>query len=260
LGYCDLCDAVVAPSQSMARFLIEHGVTAPVRTIPTGIDIDAFSKGSGKGIRATLGIPADAFVVGHVGRLAIEKNLDYLTDSIVRLLQIEKQAHFLAIGDGPMKESMAQVFAGHGLAHRVHLPGAVEGDRLADMYAAMDVFAFSSHSETQGLVLAEAMAAGVPVIALSAFGTREMVRCELNGWLLDTDASTQQFAEALQWLHDLDGDQRHRLRLAASRTAALFRRERATASMLALYQAQALVQRDAKPVKDSIWQIAKRRI
>ncbi|MCC2596589.1 glycosyltransferase [Pusillimonas sp. MFBS29] len=260
LGYCDLCDAVVAPSQSMADFLTEHGVTAPVKTIPTGIDPRSFSGGDGNGLRSSLGIPADAFVVGHVGRLAIEKNLDYLTDAIIDFLQSEKRAHFLVAGDGPMKESIARAFAAHGLAHRVHLPGAVKGDSLAGMYAAMDAFAFSSHSETQGLVLAEAMAAGVPVVALDAFGTREMVRSGFNGWLLDTDAPPRRFAEALQWVHDLDDARRRRLQLAASRTAALFSRERATASMLDLYCMQALEQPGVKSINDSIWQTAKRRI
>ncbi|AEC18729.1 glycosyl transferase group 1 [Pusillimonas sp. T7-7] len=260
LGYCDLCDVVVAPSQSMAGFLVDHGVTAPVKTIPTGIDITAFSAGDGNRIRADLGIPADAFVVGHVGRLAMEKNLNYLADSVERFLAVEKRAHFLVVGDGPMREQMKRSFAAHGLADRVHLPGAFGGDHLTDMYAAIDAFAFSSHSETQGLVLAEAMAAGVPVIALDAFGTREMVRSRLNGWLLHADAPPNQFAEAIQWTHDLDVDAKRRLRSAARRTAALFSRERATASMLDLYHAQTLVQHDARSVKDSVWQTAKRRI
>src|SRR5690606_3285394 len=86
LGYCDLCDAVVAPSQSMAEFLLQHGVTTPISTIPTGIDIAAFSKGDGHCIRKAFDIPTNAFVVGHVGRLAVEKNLEYLVDSVVRFL------------------------------------------------------------------------------------------------------------------------------------------------------------------------------
>src|SRR5690606_226772 len=150
--------------------------------------------------------------------------------------------------------------AAHGLADRDHLPGAFEGERLVDTYAAIDAFAFSSHSETQGLVLAEAMAAGVPVIALDAFGTREMVRSGLNGWLLPSDAPSDQFAEAIRWAHDLDSDRKRRLGRAARRTAALFSRERATASVLDLYHEQILMQRKEKSVKDSIWQTAKRRI
>src|SRR5690606_2986431 len=141
--------------------------------------------------------------------------------------------------------------AAHGLADRDHLPGAFEGERLVDTYAAIYAFAFSSHPETQGLVLAEAMAAGVPVVALNAFGTREMVRSGLNGWLLQHETPPDGFARALQCVHDLDGGARRRLGRAARRTAALFSHERATASMQELYLAQVLTQRTRKSVDDS---------
>lgn len=244
----------------MGGFLVDHGVATLVTTIPTGIDIAGFEGGDGNRARAALGIPRDAFVVGHVGRLAPEKNLDYLTQAIRSFLIAEEKAHFLVIGDGPMREAMRRVFIAHGLAGRVHLPGASASDRLADMYAAMDVFAFSSHSETQGLVLAEAMAAGVPVVALDAFGAREMVRNGLNGRLLPTDAPPDGFAEAVRWAHDLGGAESRALRRAACRTAKLFTRERATSRMLELYRSLAPVRRKATVAEDSSWQTAKRRI
>src|SRR3546814_13322800 len=103
-----------------------------------------------------------------------------------------------------MREQMKRSFAAHGLADRVHLLGAFGGDRLTDMYAAIDAFAFSSHSETQGLVLAEALAAGVPLIALDAFGAREMVRRRLNGWLFHAVAQPDPFAGAIQLPTDID--------------------------------------------------------
>lgn len=261
LGYCDLCDAVIAPSRSMAGFLEEHGVRTPTSVIPTGIDIAMFDRSDGRAGRSAAGIPDGAFVVGHVGRLAPEKNLDYLADAVCRFLAVEERAHFLAIGDGPMRVPMRDLFAARGLAGRVHLPGAMEAERLAAMYAAMDVFAFSSHSETQGLVLAEAMAAGVPVVALDAFGAREVVRDRLNGRLLPSDARADEFAEAVRWIANLGREQRRTLFRAARRTARLFTRERAVLRTLELYRslAPAGAQR-AGSIDDSPWQAARRRL
>ncbi|MGS1097604.1 glycosyltransferase [Aquamicrobium terrae] len=260
LGYSDLCDAVIAPSRSMADFLIDRGVKAPVNTIPTGIEIDGFAGGDGNEVRRNLGIPADAFVVGHVGRLAPEKNLDYLADAIGRFLAAERRAHFLVVGGGPMKEPISRFFEEHDLAERIHMPGACEGERLASMYAAIDAFAFSSRSETQGLVLAEAMAAGVPVVALDAFGVREMVRDRFNGRLLPADVPSHSFAETVRWIGELDDRKRRALGKAAGRTARLFTRERATGSMLELYRSLASARRRVKTPKDGSWQTAMRRI
>nr|WP_218280103.1 glycosyltransferase [Verrucomicrobium spinosum] len=76
--FANLCDGVIAPSESIATMIKERGVESPVKVVPTGIDIKAFSSGDGRGMRKKLKIPDDAFVVGHLGRLAAEKNLEYL--------------------------------------------------------------------------------------------------------------------------------------------------------------------------------------
>ncbi|MCB1036875.1 MAG: glycosyltransferase, partial [Acidobacteria bacterium] len=73
VGYCNLCDAVIAPSGSIAGLLVERGVEIPIEVIPTGVDLEVFARGDGAAVRRRLKIPQDAFVVGHVGRLAPEK-------------------------------------------------------------------------------------------------------------------------------------------------------------------------------------------
>lgn len=259
LGYCDLCDAVIAPSRSMASFLVEHGVKRSPTTIPTGIEIGRFNGGDRYSARVAAGLPKDAFVVGHVGRLAQEKNLDFLAEAISRVLVLDTNAHFLVVGEGPMRQRLKALFADRGLAARVHLPGAIEGGRLADMYAAMDVFVFSSHSETQGLVLAEAMAAGVPVIALDAFGAREVVRDGLNGRLLPSNALAEQFAEAVSWFTSCNSKERQTLRKAAQRTSNLFTQEKATRRVLDLYRSL-VPQSMARTVDTSLWMTTTRRL
>ena len=101
------------------------------------------------------------------------------------------------MGDGDAREDMLSSFAEAGLEGRIHAPGKLAGADLADAYAAMDCFAFASQTETQGIVLAEAMAAGNPVVALDGSGVREIVRDGENGCLLPANASPDQFCQAL---------------------------------------------------------------
>lgn len=199
--YANLCAGVIAPSASIAALIRRRGVTSPVRVVPTGIDTAAFAGGDGRRARARLGLPARAFVVGHVGRLAPEKNLNYLAQAVALFLQRHPSARFLVVGGGPAEDELRTVFQEHGVAPRLVLAGSLTGPRLHDVYRAMDVFAFSSHSETQGLVVTEAMAAGRPVVALRAPGVRDVVRDGETGFLLAANASVAEFARHLARLH-----------------------------------------------------------
>ena len=236
LGYCDLCDHVIAPSESIADFLTHHEVEAPVTVIPTGIDVEMFASGNGAALRKRLGISAGSFVVGHVGRLAPEKNLEFLTLAVADFLDAHPGTHFIAVGKGPMREEMLRIFGTRGLSGRVHFPGALQQEELADCYAAMDVFAFSSLSETQGLVLAEAMAAGVPVVALDAPGAREVVSDMHNGCLLPEEASGEEFSEAIAFLRNSGRKQRTAMKENCRKTADGYSQAITTGMTASLYR------------------------
>ncbi len=195
--YANLCDLVLAPSESIAEILVQRGVTTPVSVAPTGIRVARFSGGCGEAIRSELGIPSDAPVIGHVGRLAEEKNLYYLARAVAATLRDHPDAWFLVVGSGEMDREIRGICDSAGVRERVRLAGSRTGHELANAYAAMDLFAFSSHSETQGLVVAEAMASGTPVIALDASGVREVLRDRENGRLLPSDSSEAAFSKAL---------------------------------------------------------------
>ena len=160
-------------------------------------------------------------MLGHAGRLAAEKNLGFLADAGMRFLQGNPNAYCLIVGSGPASDDLQARFTRAGFAERLILTGALDQRDLSDAYQAMDVFAFASHTETQGMVLAEAMCAGVPVVALDASGVREMLRDEDNGRLLKRE-DPECFVAALAWVAALGAEARQRLREGAQRTASAF--------------------------------------
>ncbi len=232
--YSNLADQVFAPSESIADLLRERGVESEIEVVPTGVDLDQFREGDGMDFRTRSGIPADAFVTGHLGRLAPEKNIEFLSESIAAFLQADSRAHCLIAGVGPAEQTLREVFERQGLTARLHFAGLLKQPQLSDSLHAMDVFAFASRSETQGMVLTEAMAAGVPVVALDAPGAREVVRDGINGRLLMHE-SVSEFADALRWVAQQPEAQRLELRQAAYRTAESFSMENMAERALSCY-------------------------
>jgi len=232
--FANLCDGVIAPSESLAELIKQRGVTVPVRVVPTGVDVEAFAAGDGGKFRRKVKLPPKAFVVGHVGRLAPEKNLGYLANAVAQFLKRTPDAWFLVVGGGPSEQALRETFVNAGVGDRMILAGKQTGRALADAYRAMDAFAFASLSETQGLVVTEAMAASVPVVALDAPGVREVVRNRQNGFLLPEKATEKRFADQLVRLH---AGQPARLAMAnaARETANHFSREHCADLALAFY-------------------------
>lgn len=234
-AYANLCDAVIAPSESTAAVLRERGVTVPIQVIPTGVRIEDFAKGSGSGFRDVVGIPRDAFVVGHVGRLAPEKNIALLADALAAFLKSMPAAQALVAGRGPSAHDLTEAARRAGVADRMHLLGPLEPPFLTSAYHAMDAFAFCSETETQGMVLTEAMAAGVPVVAVDAPGAREVVRDGANGFLLPF-FTLNAFADRLRRIAEAGAEERRAMQVAARQTAARFSMETTAGAALALYE------------------------
>lgn len=235
-GYANLCDAVIAPSLSVLRLLRERRVTRPIVEIPTGIDTAFFGAGDGAAFRKKFNIGADVLVIGHLGRLAKEKNLPYLAEAVALFMRQWPKACFLVSGKGDAEGEIRRILARNGQEEKLILTGVLAGADLADAYRAMDLFVFASQSETQGLVLTEAMAAATPVIALDASGAREVVRNGVNGILLPADAGVRQFAEAIATVAGTSQEDPRQMRESALATAARFSRQRCVMRLLDLYE------------------------
>jgi 1,2-diacylglycerol 3-alpha-glucosyltransferase len=232
--YCNLCTHVIAPSESVETLLRERGVIVPLTSIPTGIDLDFFSSGDREAFLQKNSVPEQALVLGHVGRLAAEKNLDFLARAVGSFLQTHADAVFVVIGAGDHAEAFRETVNAHARPQQLIMAGQQTGEDLADAYAAMDLFVFSSQSETQGMVLAEAIAAGAPVVALDGPGVRDVVTWD-NGRLLPADATGEQFAEAIEQL-TANPEGLARLRARAQQSIENFSLKHCADRLVALYE------------------------
>jgi glycosyltransferase involved in cell wall biosynthesis len=148
-------------------------------------------------VRRALGFGPDDAVIGYVGRIAVEKNVTFLADALARVAAERPGARFLFVGDGPARPEVER-----RMGPQARFVGYRRGDDLADHYAAADLFAFSSVTETFGNVVLEALASGLPVVALRAGGIGDIVQPGVNGLLLDPKTTPDPFARAVMTLVD----------------------------------------------------------
>ncbi len=173
---CNEADGIVVPSTAMFRVLKEYGVRSRMAVIPTGLDLDGWVGGNGRRFRSQRGIDDASPVLVHLGRLAFEKNIDFLFDVLVKVKESFPDIVFILAGEGPAEPHLVRTVARLGLQKNVVFTGNLHRrEDLWDCYSAGDVFVFASRTETQGLVLLEAMALGVPVVSTAVLGTLDIL-------------------------------------------------------------------------------------
>ena len=255
IGYCNLCDAIIAPSRSVADDLVMRNVTKHIEVIPTGINIAWWANGSKSAARELTGIPREAIVIGHVGRLAKEKNLTFLANAVAKFLSQCPNAWFVVAGLGSCEEGIQLACEHHGVSDRLLMFGVLDPLALRDLYHTFDVFAFASHSETQGIVLAEAMAAGAPVVAVDAPGVREIVTDRINGRLLPRD-DTDAFVTAIKWTVELNPANRDVMKRELLQTVKEYSLDHSIEQLLQLYEWSASIKRVGHSSEHQNWNAA----
>ncbi|HSI46589.1 MAG TPA: glycosyltransferase [Methylophilus sp.] len=196
---CQQVDTVVSPSAQMRDVLQQYGVTTPVSVIPTGLDASRFVPGDGAAFRAKYDIPAQRPLLLFVGRVAHEKNIQFLLEMLSLVIQDHPGVLLVITGEGPAEAMLKKMARDNGLQQNVMFLGYL--DRAVGLnaaYQAADIFVFASKSETQGLVLLEAMAQETPVVAIAELGTASILRHE-QGALIAQDDELH-FAEQVQTL------------------------------------------------------------
>jgi len=193
---------LIAPSTAMRDALLAYGVRTPITVIPTGLEADRFASGDGEGFRRRAGIAPGRPVLVHVGRIAHEKNIDFLLRMFVRVHARVPEALFLIAGEGPALEHCKRLAVELGVGEQVLFVGYLARDQeLLDCYSAGDVFVFGSRTETQGLVLLEAMAQGVPVISTARMGTVDILSAG-RGCVISPEHEVQFASHVVRVLHD----------------------------------------------------------
>ncbi len=198
---CREVDHLIVPSEQMAGVLQRYGIATPHTVLPTGIDLRAFAGGDGARFRQQHGIAADRPTLVTVSRLAIEKNIAFLLEVVKRLVVEFPALLFIVAGEGPDAPRLKKMAVNLGIAENVRFFGNLDRrNALLDCYRAGDAFVFASPTETQGLVLIEAMALGVPIVSTAVMGTATVLRDARSARISEEnpDAFTAQVAQLLR--------------------------------------------------------------
>ncbi|HHX11604.1 MAG TPA: glycosyltransferase family 4 protein [Clostridiales bacterium] len=187
--FTNKCDLVLAPTNSMKEYLLDNGTMTNVEIIPTGLleEDFAYDPDKSKGIRDRC-IGEKKYLFCTVSRLEKEKNISFILKGLTKLK--EKQGdcfRLLVIGDGSERAQLELEARKLAIGDNIIFTGSIDHDELANYYSACDGFLFASRSETQGIVLLEAMAVGLPVVAVEASGVNDVVKDGFNGFLSELD-------------------------------------------------------------------------
>ncbi|MBI4241968.1 MAG: glycosyltransferase family 4 protein [Candidatus Rokubacteria bacterium] len=180
-------DLVIAPSEAVRSVLRTRGVTTPIEVVPTGVPLDRFTPGDRARARCALGLPPDEPILLYVGRLDREKSVERLLDAFRLVVEALPRARLVVVGQGTQAVRLRARARGTSAGERVSFVGVQPREGLPDYYRAVDLFCFASQTETQGLVLAEAHASGLPCVAVAGPGVDEVVADGETGLLVKPD-------------------------------------------------------------------------
>jgi glycosyltransferase involved in cell wall biosynthesis len=218
--FCRGCDAVIVPTPIVKNILIsDYGVRSRIEVIPTGVDEAAVAAATPAGLREQYKIPAEAVVLQYCGRLSKEKNIEFIIDAYPKIKEKIPTAVLMIVGFGPHEEALRDRVRALHLANEVVFTGRVERKDIYRYLKVGDIFVCGSKTETQGLVLSEAKACGVPAVAIKAQGVAHMIVDGEDGFLVpdDLDAFVEKAVLLVQ-----DAALRQKMSRAALENAAKF--------------------------------------
>lgn len=230
--YMQHCSLVVAPTPSIRAFILHaFALDIPVRVVPTPVELSAYQRAEPQRVRRRLGL-GDGKLLIYLGRLDREKGLDLLLGAFARVAAVDDEVRLMLVGRGQSREALGQLAQQLGIGQRVIFVGAVPHDQVPDYVAAADLFCFPSVTETQGLVLLEAMAAGTPVVAVEAPGSMDIL---FDGGGVLVPARDADLAEGVLGIMADEGLRRELARQAVQ-VVERYSIQSATARLVAAYQ------------------------
>ncbi|MDR7522076.1 MAG: glycosyltransferase [Armatimonadota bacterium] len=198
VGQAERCQLVICPAPSVRDLLLSYGIRRPIEILPNPIDLGRFAGADGGAARRRLGIASEERVLLYCGRLAREKNLAFMLQALADVLVRPPGARLLIVGHGTERAALARLAASLALGDRVVFAGEVAYADVAQYYAAADLFVMTSVTEVKPLAVLEAMASGLPVVAVAAHGLNDTVTHGADGLLTDHDPAA--FADAVRRL------------------------------------------------------------
>lgn len=205
LFYCDktISELIVPTEKTKELFKEKYKVNRNVYVIPTGIEIEKFYLENNKNLnvlekRNSLGIAKDDFVILFVGRIGTEKNIDLLLNGMDKLIKLSKKIKLLIIGDGPDMGYYKEYVYKRKLGKNVIFTGKVPWDSISEYYLIADIFATASVTETQGLTVIEAMAAGLPVVCINDESFTGTIMNNVDGIIFN---NLEEYIEAITKLY-----------------------------------------------------------
>jgi len=214
--YMSKCHHIIVPSESVKQVLAdEYGITSQITAVPTGLNLSLYERINGQAMRESKGWGQDTVLVS-VGRLAKEKNQETLLKAVAQVMQAHANVRLVLIGDGDERKSLQKLAEQLGIVGRIDFTGNLSHEEVIAHLKGADIFCFASVTETQGLVTMEALAAGLPVVAVDATGTRDVMDHDQEGLLTDNDSDA--LAQAIKEVVT-NTDLRERFKIAARKRA-----------------------------------------
>ena len=193
-SYAKKCSVIITPGTAIVEQLKGYGITKNVVHMPNSINLSSFSNPDGKMVREKYNIGTNEKLLVYVGRMAQEKNIPMMIDSF-SIINDKAPSRLMIIGEGPELEYFKTYAKDKGLDERIIFTGRVEYDRISEYYGSADAFVMTSTTEVKPLALLEAMASGLPIIAVNACGASDTIINGYNGLL--TGESKEEFANAV---------------------------------------------------------------
>lgn len=184
--FCNRCDCTIVPMPKIKDELMSFGVKKPIVVIPSGVDINKFNKRKKSFLRKKTGIKSGKILL-YVGRLGKEKSVDFLFKTFKIICDKDRSISLVLVGDGPEKNHLKKLAEKLNIVKKVYFTGLIDTAEMNKVYADAEMFVFASQTETQGMVILEALASGLPVVAVKDEVYSMIVKNKINGILVNND-------------------------------------------------------------------------
>lgn len=231
--FADTCDLVIVPTKDVKKLLLKDKVKKPIEVLPSGIELEKFHNKNPQLLRKKYNVNKDDILLMTASRLCPEKNIYFLLKTFKQIASYHSNVRFMIVGEGISKKLLENQSNRLDIKHKIIFTGEVPYEKMPDYYSIADIFVFSSLTETQGLIIIEAMATGLPVVAINANGVKDMIVNGNNGFL--TPNNTSEFAKKVSQIIK-DSNLRKKMSKNAIETAERYSIEETVKKLIMIYE------------------------